>query len=131
MLSGPKPMPIVASRRLDLPPLPQGARVTHIGVQGPVIDGLQGRPQEAIQWLRDAGAGDVRGLLDHPDVPGRPIDLPYGDEASGLAHIDMKHPGAVDTLPDVWSGLKVVSDPQSYKTRKRSRVRRRQKGFPR
>ncbi|UTD28244.1 hypothetical protein [Bradyrhizobium sp. WD16] len=50
LLSGPKPPPF--ARRLGLPPLPPGGWVTHIGPNGPVVEGLQGRAAEATDWLR-------------------------------------------------------------------------------
>lgn len=109
-LLNPKPLPSVAAHPLAIPPLPRGARVTGIGANGPIIEGLQGRPQEAFGWLNDARTGDVKGLINHPELPGRPIDVVYGDQAMGLAHVVGKHPGDIDTLPSRWSGLKLVSN---------------------
>jgi hypothetical protein len=107
---GPSEFGVAARLHPELPPLPNDARLTGFGPFGPVVDGLKGRPQEAFDWLRDARTGEVRGLLNHPELPGRSIDVPYGDAKSGLMHIDEKHPGDADTLPGVWDEMKPISD---------------------
>lgn len=68
------------------------ARITHVGVNEPVIEGPQGRVADAIGWLRKAQTGDVKGVLDHPDVAG-PIDVIHRSPEGGLLRIDDDHPG--------------------------------------
>ncbi|UTD28245.1 hypothetical protein [Bradyrhizobium sp. WD16] len=48
-------------------------------------------------------------MLDHPEVQG-PVDLIWGNDRGGLQHIDGKHPGAADRMPEMWQALKRVSD---------------------
>jgi hypothetical protein len=103
------PIPSIAARPLNLPRLPRGASVTGIGPNGPIVEGLEGRPQDAFSWLRQAMTGDVKGVLDHPEIPGR-IDVIQGNPRGGLLHIDNDHSGAADRLPEVWDGLKAVTD---------------------
>lgn len=115
---GSQRMSALSAAAREWPELPAGARFAGNGDHGPIIDGLQGRVKEALAWLRQAQAGDVSGLLNHPGVPGR-IDLMWGEpfipgqqggkrqEGFGLAHMDTKHPGAADALPELWDGLKV------------------------
>lgn len=96
MPAGPRP----------LPRLPEGVAQVGEGAHGPVLDGLQDRWAEAVSLLAAARHGDARGVLAHPDVPGR-IDLVWGDEKGGLRHILFKHPEIVDGLPDLLSRMKV------------------------
>ncbi len=81
-----------------------------VGPHGPIVEGLQGRFGEAVKWLRDAKTGDVKGVLSHPELPKRQIDLIHGTEQYGVSHIDTKHPGALDRLPEHWEDLKIQSD---------------------
>jgi hypothetical protein len=74
------------------------------------VDGLQGRYKEALGWLRDARTGDVRGVLNHPEMPGRSIDLIYGDSKGGLRHIDENHAGDADRLPEAFANLPVKTE---------------------
>ncbi len=97
----------LSAARTDLPPLADGAQIVGHGDHGPVVEGLQDRWPEAVSWLRQAQAGDARGVLEHPDVPGR-VDVIWGDRNHGLAHIDAKHPGDADALPQLWGELKVA-----------------------
>lgn len=98
--------PLSAEAR-KLPELPQGSRIVEHGDHGPVIEGLQDRFGDALDWMRQVQAGDARGVLTHPDVPG-PIDLIWGGRRYGLAHIEHKHPGALDLLPQVWPDLSLT-----------------------
>jgi hypothetical protein len=109
-LATPRPMPTVSALPLGVPAPPRGARVTGLGPNGPVVDGLQGRYKEALGWLRDARTGDVRGVLNHPDMPGRSIDLIYGDSKGGLRHIDENHAGDADRLPEAFANLPVKTE---------------------
>lgn len=78
-----------------------------------MIDGLQDRWSEAVQWLQAAQSGDARGVLDHRDVPGR-IDLIWGhqnigtDVGYGLAHIVAKHPEVLPDLPERMSRMRAI-----------------------
>lgn len=103
----------LSAARNDWPALIEGGRIAGHGPNGPVVEGYRDRWQEAISWLRQAQTGDVVGVLEHPDVPGR-IDVIWGDRAKGLAHIDGKHPGDADRLPDLWSSLKPTSISDKY-----------------
>lgn len=109
-LVAPRAMPTVAGRSLDLPPLPSGAKMTGMGPHGPVIDGLQGRYEEALDWLRLAKTGDAKGVLSHPELPDRQIDLIFGNKTYGTDHVDSGHPGMLDKLPEEWDGLRKASD---------------------
>lgn len=97
----------------EWPPLPQGARVIGSGDHGPVVEGLRGRLKDALAWLRNAQTGDARGVLEHPGVDG-PIDIVWGDKRHGLAHIDGKHPGDADALPDLWPGLEITKQTEKH-----------------
>lgn len=57
-----------------------------------------------MAWLREAQTGEAIGVLAHRDVPGR-IDLIWGDEKGGLAHIVHDHPGVVERLPELLAGM--------------------------
>ncbi|MEH2513956.1 hypothetical protein V1291_005310 [Nitrobacteraceae bacterium AZCC 1564] len=105
-----KPAPTVVPLPYGVPNLPKGARITDVGPHGPIVEGLQGRFGEAVKWLRDAKTGDVKGVLSHPELPGRRVDLVHGTRKYGLDHIDDKHPGALDRLPEHWEDLKIQSD---------------------
>src|SRR5262249_12094075 len=109
-LVGPRPLPSVAAHPLGVPALPPGARVTGVGVNGPVVEGLEGCVQDAVKWLRGAKTGDVKGVLNHPDLPNRPVDMVYGTEKFGLRHIDDNHGSDADKLPAIWNDLKLASD---------------------
>lgn len=89
--------------------LPAGARIVGEGELGPIVRGLEGRLADAVAWLRANQTGDVAGVLSHADVPGR-IDLVWGDENFGIAHIDRAHPGDLDRLAQFWDGLKVKKE---------------------
>lgn len=105
-----KPAPTVIPLPYGVPNLPKGARITGVGSHGPIVEGMQGRLGEAVSWLRDAKTGDVKGVLSHPELPKRQIDLIHGTEQYGVSHIDTKHPGALDRLPEEWEKLKIQSD---------------------
>ncbi len=105
-----KPAPTVVPLPYGVPDLPKGARITEVGPHGPVVEGLQDRFGEAVGWLRDAKTGDVKGVLSHPELPGRQIDLVHGTNGYGIRHIDEGHPGALDRLPEHWDSMKLKSD---------------------
>lgn len=105
-----KPAPTIVPLPYGVPNLPKGARITDVGPHGPVVEGLQGRFDEAVKWLRDAKTGDVKGVLSHPELPGRRVDLVHGTESHGIRHIDNDHRGALDKLPEYCNKLKVQSD---------------------
>jgi hypothetical protein len=89
----PAPASLAAAAR-DLPPLHEGAQIVGQGANGPVVDGYAGRWADAVDWLRRAETGDARGVLEHPQVPGR-IDVVWGDARYGLAHIMAEHRGSL------------------------------------
>jgi len=84
--------------------LHEGAGFTGEGPHGPIVEGYQGRWHEAVDWLRKAETGDMRGVLEHPEVAGR-IDVVWGDKEYGLAHILGKHPAIVDDFPTRLAGM--------------------------
>jgi hypothetical protein len=91
-----------------LPPLHEGVTIVERGGPlGPVLDGLQNRWRDAVAWLRRARTGDARGVLSHPDVPA-PIDVVWGDDRGGLAHILRRHPEVADVLPERLAHMRVV-----------------------
>lgn len=95
----------------DWPDLPKGARFDGNGDHGPIIDGLQDRWRETVDWLSDAQAGDARGVLEHPDVPGGRIDVVWGKDGAagyGLAHIVERHPEVITDLPDRLATMRKV-----------------------
>lgn len=92
----------------DLPDLPEGANVTDLSRLGPVVEGLDDRWGDAVAWLKNAQTGDARAVLSHPAIDGR-IDVIWGDESGGLAHILEKHPDVVPDLPERLAGMEVVS----------------------
>jgi hypothetical protein len=55
----------------------------------------------------------VKGVLSHPELPERPIDLVHGTDSHGIRHVDKDHSGALDRLPEYWDKLKVQSDSQN------------------
>lgn len=81
------------------PEPPEGARIVTQGDHGPELAGLEGRWKEAVDWLSQAQSGDARGVLEHPDVPGR-IDVVWGNKAYGLEHIAALHPEMLPDLPE-------------------------------
>jgi hypothetical protein len=76
------------------------------GVGGPRIAGLQGNWPGAVAALRQLQGGEAPGALYHPAVG--PIDVVWGDENGGLAHILAKHPDMVDKLPEALSKMEVT-----------------------
>jgi hypothetical protein len=122
-LATPRPMPTVSAFPLGVPAPPRGARVTGLGPNGPVVDGLQGRYKEALGWLRDARTGDVRGVLNHPELGDRKIDLIFGTRKSGVRHIDDDHPGTLDSLPDQWPSLAVDREGPTRTYMENSKIR--------
>lgn len=67
---------------------------------GPVLLGLEDRWDEAVALMRRLGAGDARGVLAHPDVPGR-IDVIWrtSDGRKGLSVLAREHPEVMGDLP--------------------------------
>jgi hypothetical protein len=100
-------------KRLPQPdyPLPSGASKVGEGPHGPIIDGLQGRFEDARDWLRNAKTGDVQGAISHPDLPNQSSDLVYGNIKGGVKHTDWKHPGALDQLPSHLDSLELQDSP--------------------
>lgn len=92
----------------DLPRVPEGARVTDVSMQGPVVEGLDDRWSDAVSWLRQAQTGDARAVLAHPAIEGR-IDVIWGDAGGGLKHIIDNHPDVVPDLPERLAGMGVTS----------------------
>ncbi len=99
-----------------LPPLHAGAWQAGDGPHGPVIEGYQGRWPEAVDWLRRAQTGDLKGVLAHPQVPGR-IDVVWGEhdrgtlEGHGLKHIiEQDRPEMVADLPNRLAAMKKVKE---------------------
>jgi hypothetical protein len=98
----------------QLPDLPGGARIVVPNtIHGPVVEGLQDRWREALDWMLRAGTGDIRGVLSHPDVPGR-IDLIWGTEKGGLLHIARHHPEILRDLPERLSRMRKVFENNDY-----------------
>lgn len=67
----------------------------------------------AVNALREADAGEIPGMLSHPEVG--PIDLIWGSfdpgsprKGVGLKKIAMKHPEVMSVLPDIIAGMNVV-----------------------
>lgn len=81
------------------------------GAFGPILEGYEGKPQEAIARLLAEKKGEARAVLTHPDVA-EPIDLVYGEapapgrEGFGIAKIAAKHPEVLDDLQGFLSRLK-------------------------
>lgn len=84
------------------------------GPHGPVFPQFHGDAQGAIAALRKAGSGEAPGALHHPELGD--IDLVWGkagdpakdfDGGYGLAHIEAKHPGIADQLPEIIADAKV------------------------
>lgn len=115
-----KAIPIEAARHpaslsaaaRHLPELPQGAQQVGHGPNGPVVEGLQGRWNEAVTWLRTAETGDAIGVLEHPAVPGGKIDVIWGEPGAkgyGLAHIiDQGHAEVLADLPERLARMNLV-----------------------
>lgn len=74
-----------------------------LGPHGPVYRQFQGKPEDAIAWLKEQKNGEAIGALHHPAVGD--IDLLWGkagrpghpdDDGYGLAHIIAKHGNEFD-----------------------------------
>ena len=80
-----------------------------VGAFGPVFEGLENQPAQAIDKLLAAKAGEVPGAFNHPELG--PIALVYGNEHFGLAHIEARR-GAefLQQLPDILATGRVVRD---------------------
>ena len=85
------------------------------GRLGPIFERFKGRARSAINFLRRQKEGEAVGVLTHPDVrlpDGRPAPISLvvgrgGEQGMGIRHIDEKHPGDLDALPDVWNRLRL------------------------
>ena len=96
--SGPvRPEP-VAGVVADLNSRGVPVRAAGEGVGGPRLEGLEGRWSEAVEALSRLQSGDAIGVLRHPAIG--PIDVIWGNENGGLAHILRDHPGVVADLPE-------------------------------
>lgn len=62
--------------------------------------------REAVATMRAQGEGEAPGALSHPGVG--PIDVIWGGERGGLAHIISRHPDVVDRLPEHLARMEVV-----------------------
>ncbi|RIY03266.1 hypothetical protein D3218_00375 [Aureimonas flava] len=102
------------SRVLDVEPIGQGPA-------GPIYpaSAFDGSWTAAVDFLTTRQAGDIAGMLSHPDV-GR-IDVVWGgfdaatDNGLGLAKIVAKHPEVLDELPSILASMDV-------KTRSANRI---------
>ncbi|PTR07863.1 MULTISPECIES: hypothetical protein [Novosphingobium] len=63
---------------------------------------------DARTELAAAGEGTVYGALYHEDTG--PIDVVWGDDTHGLAHIVGKHPDVVENLPSILDDMRVVPE---------------------
>lgn len=85
----------------------ENVAIDGVGPLGPQIAGLEGRWPEAVRLLRALGDGDAQGVLMHPQAG--LIDVVWGDERGGLAHILDKHAGELgDDFQDVMYRMQVV-----------------------
>ena len=85
----------------------ENVAIDAVGPLGPQIAGLEGRWPEAVRLLRAIGDGDAQGVLMHSQAG--LIDVVWGDERGGLAHILDKHPGELgDDFQDVMYRMQVV-----------------------
>lgn len=81
------------------------------GPFGPVYEAATSW-RDAVDTLKAAQHGEVRGALFHPDVG--PIDLVWGhpgtgaSDGHGLSKLLQFHPDVVDDLPDLLSGMAVT-----------------------
>jgi hypothetical protein len=76
---------------------------------GPVIEGVEGDWPTARRALETLEDGDARGVLQHPQVPGL-VDVIWGNERGGLAHIRQKHPEILrDDFADEFQNMRVLS----------------------
>jgi hypothetical protein len=91
----------------DLPPLHEGAWIMGDGPHGPIVRGYEGRWTEAVDWMRRAQTGDALGVLEHTQVPGR-IDVIWGDDRYGLAHIIANHPEIIEDFPNLLAGMRQI-----------------------
>ena len=61
------------------------------GKFGNIYDQFRGKPKEALAFLKENKEGDLIGVFYHDEIGD--IDLVWGDEKSGLSHINSKHVG--------------------------------------
>jgi hypothetical protein len=90
-----------------------GARIAGQGINGPIVTGLDDRFVEAVNWLRNAKTGDAPGVLSHPELGDRRVDLIFGQRGErgyGIDHIDERHPGELDMLPENWPSMRVARE---------------------
>jgi hypothetical protein len=83
------------------------------GLFGPVFETISDW-NTAVRTLVKTRTGEVRGLLQHPDVPG-PIDVPWGKPGTrksdgwGLAKMLRFHPEVVAEFPQILFGMRATS----------------------
>ncbi|MBQ9203486.1 MAG: hypothetical protein IJ155_04500 [Prevotella sp.] len=92
----------IPSQQTEEEPQPVGR-----GVFGNIYDQFKGKAKEAIAFLRKRKEGVAKGALHHRQVGD--IDIVWGDENRGLAHIDNKHTDVASRLQEVLDGMSVVS----------------------
>lgn len=79
-----------------------------MGPLGPEIDGLTQRWPEIVKLLSALQNGDARAALWHPAT--QAIDVVWGNENAGLAHILKKHGGDIgNDFPDRLAEMRVTS----------------------
>lgn len=78
-----------------------------LGMETPVYTRQQAWA-EARDQLMQAQAGEAPGALFHPEVG--PIDVVWGNEKGGLAHIAQKHPEVLQDLPQILEGMDIVPE---------------------
>ena len=82
------------------------------GEFGPIFMGFKGNPVQAAQYLVKRKTGDAVGVFSNPEIG--EIDLIWGDEKGGLAHIIDKHIvryDDFDTLKDAMEAInKTIND---------------------
>ena len=80
------------------------------GPHGPIHFDLADNYPAALERLRKDQSGEIPGAIQHPDIGD--VDLVWGNERYGLAHIIDQHPEVVDELPSIVEKLPVRQRPE-------------------
>ena len=96
------------STKPEAVPAPEGIEPVGKGTFGDVYDQFKGKPQEAAAFLTSHKGGDLLGVFSRDGVG--EIDVVWGDERGGFAHILGKHVGEGKSFPTASEAARAIDE---------------------
>ena len=96
------------STKPEIVPAPEGIKPVGKGTFGDVYDQFKGKPQEAAAFLTSHKGGDLLGVFSRDGVG--EIDVVWGDERGGFAHILGKHVGEGKSFPTASEAARAIDE---------------------